>query len=94
MNLLGMTVEEINEENSRKFGIDLKSGLLIVGVDPLSPSGKTGISQGMVIQEIERQMVENMNVFKKIVYDIDLDQGILILVSSKNGSRYIFIQSD
>ena len=94
MNLLGMTLEEINEENSRKFGIDLKSGLLIVGVDPLSPSGKTGISQGMVIQELERQMVENIKDFKKIVNDIDLDKGILILVSSKNGSRYIFIQSD
>ena len=47
MNLLGMTVEEINEENSRKFGIDLKSGLLIVGVDPVSRSGNTGISQGI-----------------------------------------------
>ena len=92
--ILGMTVEEINKENSRKFKTILKSGLIIVEVDPLSPAAKTGISPGMVIQEVERQVVGNIKSLRKIVNDIDLDQGILILVSNKNGSRYIFLQSD
>ena len=94
MELLGMTVEELNEENSRKFGIKFRKGIVIVEVDPGSPAAKIGLLPGMIVQEVERQTVDNLQLFKKIVNKIDSDQGILILISTKNGSRYIFLQSD
>ena len=94
MELMGMVLEELNEENSRKFGIDLKRGVLIVKVEPGSPAAKSGLIPGMIVQEVERQTIDNLLIFKKIVNEIDTDRGILVLISTKNGSRYIFLQSD
>ena len=63
-------------------------------IEAASPAEKNGLVPGMIVQEVERQGVDNLRVFKRIVNKIDLDQGILILISTKNGSRYIFLQSD
>ena len=92
--LLGMTVEEINQENSRKFGIDFRRGIVIVKIDHGSSAEETGLAPGMIVQEVERQAIDNLRSFKKIVNEIDTDKGILILISTKSGSRYIFLQSN
>ena len=68
MDLLGMTVEEINQENSRKFGIDFRRGIVIVGVDPGSPAAKTGLVPGMIVQEVERQATDNLRCLKEESY--------------------------
>ena len=94
MELLGMTVEEINQENSRKFGIDIKRGIVIVAVESGSPAAANNLKPGMILQEVERQTIDDLQIFKKIVNELDTDKGILILISTKNGSRYIFLQSD
>ena len=48
----------------------------------------------MIIQEIDRNAINNIKIFKKIVNEIDTAKGILLLVSTNGGSRYIFIQEE
>ena len=38
--------------------------------------------------------VKNIEIFKKIVNEMDTAKGILLLVTTSGGSRYIFIQEE
>ena len=48
----------------------------------------------MIIQEVERKAVKNFDIFKKIVNEIDTEKGILLLVTTSGGSRYIFVEEE
>jgi len=92
--LLGMTVEELSEENAKQLGIEPGIGVVISNVKSGSPAEKSGLLPGMIVQEVERQAVSNLDTFKEIINGIDSEQGVLLLIRSSNGSRYILIQEN
>ena len=92
--LLGMTVEALTDGNAEKLGVKPGSGVLISNIESGSPSEKAGLRTGMIIQEVERNAVKNIEIFKQIVNEMDTAKGILLLVTTNGGSRYIFIQED
>ena len=89
---LGMTVEELSEENAKQLGIEPGIGVVISNVKSGSPAEKSGLLPGMIVLEAERQAVSNLDTFKEIINGIDSGQGVLLLIRTSNGSRYIFIQ--
>ena len=92
--LLGMTVEALTDDNAEKLGVKTGSGVLISKIESGSPAEKAGLRTGMIIQEVERKAVKNIEIFKKIVNEMDTAKGILLLVTTSGGSRYIFIQEE
>ena len=94
LELLGMTVEELTEENAKQLGIEPGIGVVISNVKSGSPAEKSGLLPGMIVQEAERQAVSNIDTFKEIINDIDQGKGILLLIRTSNGSRYIFLQEN
>jgi len=92
--LLGMTVEALTDGNAEKLGVKSGSGVLISNIESGSPAEKAGLRTGMIIQEVERNAVNNIEIFKKIVNEMDTAKGILLLVTTNGGSRYIFIQEE
>ena len=92
--LLGMTVEALTDGNAEKLGVKPGSGVLISKIISGSPAEKAGLRTGMIIQEVERKAVNNIEIFKKIVNEMDTAKGILLLVTTSGGSRYIFIQEE
>jgi hypothetical protein len=48
----------------------------------------------MIVQEVERHTIANLSHFKKLVRELDPQKGILLLITSANGSRYIFLQAN
>ena len=92
--LLGMTVEALTDGNAEKLGVKSGSGVLISKIESGSPAEKAGLRTGMIIQEVERKAVKNIEIFKKIVNEMDTAKGILLLVTTSGGSRYIFIQEE
>ena len=69
-------------------------GVLISKIESGSPAEKAGLRTGMIIQEVERNAVNNIEIFKKIANEIDSAKGLLLLVTTYGGSRYIFIQEE
>ena len=67
---------------------------MIVEVKTGSPAEKTGLLPGMIVQEVERHTIANLSHFKKLVRELDPQKGILLLITSANGSRYIFLQAN
>jgi len=92
--VLGMTVEELNQENAEKLGVKRGVGVVITDVESGSSAEKTGLQPGMIVQEVERQAVSSLNIFKEIISNIDQEKGILLLITTSNGSRYIFLHAD
>ena len=92
--LLGMTVEALTDDNAEKLGVKPENGILISKIESGSPAEKAGLRTGMIIQEVERNAVKNIEIFKKIVNEMDTAKGILLLVTTNGGSRYIFIQEE
>ena len=48
----------------------------------------------MVLQEVERQATTSLSIFKEVISVTDPKKGILLLITTANGSRYIFLQED
>jgi hypothetical protein len=48
----------------------------------------------MIVQEVERQEIVSLSIFKELVSEMDPEKGILLLITTVNGSRYIFLQED
>ena len=94
VNLLGMVIEEITMETSKQLGIEFGSGIVIVEVENGSVAEKTGLRPGMIIQEVERQPITNLSIFKELVSKLDLKKGVLMLITTADGSRYIFLQAN
>ena len=92
--VLGMTVEELTEANAEKIGVKPGVGVVITDVESGSSAEKTGLQPGMIVQEVERQAVSSLNIFKEIIGNIDQEKGILLLITTSNGSRYIFLHAD
>ena len=67
---------------------------MISKIESESPAEKAGLRMGMIIQEVERNAVKNLEIFKQIVSEMDTAKGILLLVTTNGGSRYIFIQEE
>jgi len=92
--MLGMIVEELTEKTAKQLGIETGSGIVIVEVKPGSPAEKTGLLPGMIVQEVERHAIANLSIFKEIVSEMDPEKGILLLITSAKGSRYIFLHDN
>ena len=92
--VLGMTVEELTEENAKKLGVKPGVGVVISDIESGSPAEKTGLQPGMIVQEVERQAISSLKIFKEIVDNIESEKGILLLITTGNGSRYIFLHGD
>ena len=67
---------------------------MISKIESGSPAEKAGLRTGMIIQEVERNAVKNIEIFKQIVNEMDTAKGILLLVTTNGGPRYIFIQEE
>jgi serine protease Do len=65
---LGLTLVEIDRNNSHRFDVpDGMTGLLVQRVEPLSPSYDAGIERGSIILEINRQRVESVARFRRVL---------------------------
>ena len=92
--IMGMVVEELSEKNAAQLNIKPGIGIVIVQVIQGSSAEKAGIIPGMVLQEVERQATTNLSIFKEIISLRDPKKGILLLITTANGSRYIFLQEN
>ena len=94
LEFMGMTVEALTKDKAEKLGIRPGIGVFISKIESGSPAEKSGLRTGMIIQEVERKAVKNFEIFKEIVNEMNKSKGILLLVTTSGGSRYIFIEEE
>ena len=70
----------------------VEHGVVITDVRSGSPADMAGLGTGMVIIEANRQPVKSVDDFRKAMGSKPLDKGVLLLVRSAEGSRFVVIR--
>ena len=92
---LGFAVQELTPELAQRLGYEtIRSGIVITAVKPDSPAFNGGLRAGMMIVEMNRQSINSMADFQRAALDISTEDGVLLLVSTPQGSQYLFLQAD
>jgi len=89
---LGLQVEDLTSQVAEQLGIKAEHGVAITEVRSGSPAALAGLSSGMVITEVNRQPVKTVADFRKALDAKPLDKGVLLLVRSTEGSRFVVIR--
>ncbi|MBF0614839.1 MAG: DegQ family serine endoprotease [Magnetococcales bacterium] len=89
---LGIKVASLNEEQRRKtrMGDDIR-GVAVVQVDPDSPAGRSGLKNGDVIMDINRNPVENVRDYEQVMDKLGTTGNLLLRVARERGVLFIAI---
>lgn len=86
---LGMSVEELPREMRMK-GL---YGVVVSGVDPEGVAAEAGLRQGDIIISINRQKVENLADYTRIIAESEKRDSALLLVKRGNASIYFVLKT-
>jgi serine protease Do len=91
---LGLQVETLTSELAEQLGVKAASGVVITNVVQGSLADMAGLSNGMVISEVNRKPVKSVDEFRKAVNERTIAKGLLLLVETSNGSRYVVLRAE
>lgn len=88
---LGVSVSGIDAAARRRFGLedDVKSGVVITGVQGQSRAARAGLRPGDVIEEVDRTPVKGPAHFQSLVGESE--SRVLLLVNRKGTTLYVAI---
>lgn len=88
--LSGLTVIDINAAIAKQLGIDRdEKGVVVVKIERGSFAEDMGIRKGDVIQEIDRQKVDNLNDFNRIISKTRTDDAVLLFINRSGKKFYV-----
>lgn len=91
-NSLGFSVGEITSDRARQYSLTDNSGVVILQVQNNSPAYKAGLSAGMVILEVEREEITNVNQFNTKIDSFKAGDKILFKVKSGGVSMFLTLE--
>jgi len=89
---LGMQVAELTDELARRLGLQGMSGVVITDVTPNGPADRAGLGEGMLIMRVGKRPVKSLQEFQEAIKQESLKQGILLLVRTPEGNRFVVLQ--
>jgi serine protease Do len=89
----GVTVADIDAEVRKQYEIpENTKGVVIVEVDPESPSASVGLRPGDVVHEIARQPVTTAKEAVEMSEKLKAETKVLLRVSTRGASRYVVVE--
>lgn len=88
---LGFETSDLNEAQAKQLGFEGYKGVLITQVDPNGAAFAAGLREGMLIRKVGREDVANVADFRKRLEEQNLDEGLLLMVRTQTGNRYVVI---
>jgi len=88
---LGIQVADLTTPVAEHLGIKAEHGVVITDVRSGSPADLAGLTSRMVIAEANRQPVKTVDDFRKVMGTKSLEKGVLLLIRSAEGSRFVVI---
>lgn len=90
---LGLSVQELTPEIADSLGLDTKKGVVISGVERGSVAAMAGLQQGDLIMEINRQPIEGINDFNRVMTKEGHAKKILFLIKRHKGSHFVVLRN-
>jgi serine protease Do len=92
---LGMSVRTVTPEIARQLGYDGDmKGVVVTDVAPLGPAAKGGIQVRDVIVKVQDEPVADMDDFRHLLKENDLEKGVRLVVFSGDSKHFVFIKAD
>ncbi len=88
---LGLTVDELDAETTKRLGFEGDDGVLISEVEQGSPAWRSGLQPGQVITSVNREKVGNVQEFRRRVSESGEGGRILMLISDGRSSRFVVV---
>jgi serine protease Do len=93
--LSGVSVDNITSEWSQKLKLSPSTrGVVVVEVDPDSNAAAAGLRPGIVIQEVAKQPVTNVNEFNAAIQKADKKEVLLRVRLGDGHSAFVVVKSD
>jgi serine protease Do len=89
MDKLGISVGEITSDRAKEYNLTDKSGVVITQVQTNSAAARAGLEAGMVIAEIDREKITDVNQFNRKIKTYK--EGDTILFKIKSGGSSLFL---
>ncbi len=89
---LGLEVSRLDEAVAEQLGMADAEGVVITAVKPGSPADRAGLATGMVVTQANRRQVSSVDELTDAVEDADPEQGVLLLVRTNAGSRFVIVR--
>ena len=89
---LGMEAQNLTPDLAAKLQINSEQGVVVTDVQAGSVAGRAGLASGMVIVEANRHAVKSVEDLSKAMDDKSLAKGVLLLVRTEQGSRFLVIR--
>jgi serine protease Do len=91
---LGLQVSDLTDDVARQLNMAGVQGVVITGVDPDSLAASAGLEEGMVLTRVGRNKVAGVEEFRTAMKDVDLKEGLLLLVQTSDGTRFVVLKSN
>jgi serine protease Do len=89
---LGFTVQPLSDELRKQHSWQDVTGVVIDQIESSSPAALAGLQPGMLVEEVNRQKVDNVDEFHKLVEEAKEEGQVLFRVKHGEYSRYVTIQ--
>jgi len=89
---LGLDLTDLTEELAAQFNLTGQAGVLIRQVRPGSLAQEAGLSPGMLILKVGKKRVQSVDQFATEVAEQNLEDGLLLLVRTPGGNRFVVIE--
>jgi serine protease Do len=90
----GLSVQELTPELAESLSLKGEKGVVVSGVRKGSPASETGLQRGDLIQEIEREPVENMDDYKRTMGEAASKKQILMVIRHRGHTRYVVLKRE
>jgi len=89
---LGLGVTELTGQLARQLGYEGLSGVVVSDVEPGSLAAAAGIREGMLILRVGKKPVKSVAEFRQALQGESLEEGILLLLRTEQGNRFVVLQ--
>ena len=90
---LGIEVSNLTANVAEKLGVKAGEGVLITEVRNGSPAQMVGLASGLVIVQVGQKPVKSVEEFRAAMEKQSLAKGVMLLVRSGEGTRFVVIRS-
>ena len=89
---LGIEVSDLTPDLAEQLGLKGVSGAVITDVDSNSLGAQKGLREGMVIMRVGKTTIHNAEEFTAAMKNESVKNGVLLLVRTSGGNRFVVIQ--
>jgi len=88
----GLSAQELTSELAESMALKGEKGVVVSDVRRGSPASEAGLERGDLIQEIERERVEDMDDYERIMRQSASKNQLLMVIRHKGHTRYVVLK--